>query len=433
MTFVSNPFLFTLGTCVALLSSASANWPEFRGPTQDGEAPEGANLPTTWSETENVTWKVPIHDKGWSTPVIWNDQVWLTTASEDGVHQFAICVDKLTGETRYDDELFYNREPRPLGNTRNTYASPSPTIEDGRVYVHFGSYGTACLDTNTGETIWRRTDLPCHHWRGPASSPIIYGGLLILTYDGADFQYVAALDKATGETVWRTERSTEFGDIQPDGSIAADGDWRKAYNTPVLIDFDGTTHLISPGAKATWALNPNDGSEIWSLHYDEHSSASRPVFDHDLGLMFINTGYGKSKVLAVELDAEATGEISESHVVWEEPKRMPNRCSPILHDGRYYVISDQGVATSLDAKTGEEIWSERISEIPFSASILLSGDLLYFFDEGGKGIVIRAADEFEIVAENTLDEGMFSSPAVDGDSLYLRTVSHLYRIDTKAQ
>ncbi len=427
------PLSFSRASCAVLLAlpatALTGNWPDFRGPNQDGHAHAEASLPTTWSESENVTWKTAIHGNAWSTPAIWGDQIWLTTATEDGKRQSVLCLDRTTGEILLDRLLFENAEPRPLGNTRNTYASPSPVIEEGRVYVHFGSYGTACLDTKSFETLWTRRDLPCHHWRGPASSPVLFRDLLILTFDGADHQYLAALDAKTGETRWRRERSTNFDDLTPEGVPARDGDYRKAFNTPIVVELGGRPVLLSPGAKAAWAYDPVSGDEIWSCHWKEHSTASRTVYSPELGLAYFNTGYGKSELWAVKLDPEASGEISSSHVAWKATKRMPNRCSPLLSSGRLYALSDQGVATCLDAATGEEIWSARVSEFPFSASLFIAGGHLYFCDELGTTTVVRDAPTYQPVAVNRLDTGMFASPATDGRSLFLRTTTHLYRID----
>lgn len=414
------------------LAAAHGDWPEFRGPYQNGQAPRDSAPPVTWSEQTNVAWKTPIHGKGWSTPVVLGNQVWLTTATPDGKEQFGICIDKATGKILFDQLLFTNAEPKPLGNDRNTYASPSPVIEAGRVYLHFGSYGTACLDTATFKVLWSTRAYPCDHWRGPASSPILHGDLLILTFDGADLQYLVALNKITGAEVWKRTRSTRYNDLdEATGKPTREGDYRKAFNTPLVVNWKGTTQMISPGAKAAWAYDPATGAELWSVHWEEHSSASRTVFSPELGLLFLNTGYGKSQLWAVRLDPAVRGEIPASQIAWKEPKRMPNRCSPIVHDGLLYVLSDQGVASCLDAATGAEVWSERISEIPFSSSLLLAGGHLYYFDEAGKAIVLRPGRTFQKVAENKLDGGFFASPAVDGNALILRSVTHLYKIAAK--
>jgi outer membrane protein assembly factor BamB len=422
-TPVNHPLLLA-----ALLTgpALAADWPDFRGPTSDGQAPAGSKLPVSWSETEHVAWKTAIPGKGWSTPVIWGEQLWLTTATEDGKEQSVLCLERLTGKILHQELLFRNPAPAPLGNDRNTYASPSPVIEEGRVYLHFGSYGTACLDTKTFATLWSRRDLPCDHYRGPASSPVLHGNLLILTFDGADRQYLEALDKATGKTVWHRQRGTNYGDLTPDGTPERDGDMRKAFNTPVFVRGEGFVWMISPGAKAAWAYDPLTGNEIWSVHWKEHSSASRTLFDRDR--IYLNTGYGKSELWALRLDPQAKGELSASHVVWKNAKRMPNRCSPVIVGDRLYALSDQGVLSCLNRATGEEIWAERISEMPFSASLLAAGDLVYLFDEGGKGLVIRDGTTFRKVGENRLAAGLFASPATDGTALYLRTTTHVYRI-----
>ena len=421
---VKSPLLLLAALCTS--SALAGNWPDFRGPTLDGQAPPGTKLPTTWSETEHVSWKTAIPGKGWCTPVIWGDQLWLTTATPDGKEQSVYCLDRLTGRILHEQLLFENAVPAPLGNDRNTYASPSPVIEEGRVYLHFGSYGTACLDTKTFATVWTRRDLPCDHYRGPASSPVLWGDLLILTFDGADHQYLEGLDKATGKTVWHRQRSTNYGDLTAAGVPERDGDMRKAFNTPVFLKGDGFTWMISPGAKAAWAYDPMTGNEIWSVHWKEHSSASRTIFDNER--IYLNTGYGKSELWALRIDPQAKGELSGSHVVWKNAKRMPNRCSPVLAGDYLFGVSDQGVLSCLDKRTGAEVWAERISEIPFSASILEANGLLYLFDEAGKGIVVRPGATFERVAENKLDTGLFASPVTDGSALYLRTTTHVYRV-----
>ncbi|MHC4271612.1 MAG: PQQ-binding-like beta-propeller repeat protein, partial [Planctomycetota bacterium] len=180
--------------------SGAENWPEFRGPNKDGHS-KATELPLTWSETENIKWKVPMHGRGWSTPVVWGEKIWMTTAGEKGEQMFAVCVSLNTGEVLHDIKIFDNENP-PGISSMNSYASPSPLIEEGRVYVHFGTFGTACLDTTTAEVLWQRRDLNCDHEEGPGSSPVMFGELMILTLDGGDVQYLAALNKNTGETVW---------------------------------------------------------------------------------------------------------------------------------------------------------------------------------------------------------------------------------------
>ena len=252
-----------------------ADWPEFRGPTGDGhvsaQGSQPIGLPLHWSETNNVKWKTEIPDRGWSTPVVMGGQVWLTTATENGHDFFAICVNADTGQIRFNQKLFHCDSPEPLGNNVNSYATPSPVIEPGRVYVHFGSYGTACLDTATASILWKRDDLRCRHYRGPSSSPVLFGNLLILTFDGADLQYLVALDKKTGQTVWKTDRSITWNDENDPGQMAKDGDRRKAHSTPLLINADGKPQLLSSGAKAAYGYDPLTGHELWRVHYYDWS------------------------------------------------------------------------------------------------------------------------------------------------------------------
>ena len=228
--------------CFCAHASAKANWPEYRGPHGNGHAPE-ANLPVSLDESK-VKWKTPIHGKGWSSPVVWGDQIWLTTATDDGTEMFVICVDRDSGNIVHDILVKENSDPR-FCHPMNSYATPTPVIEEGRVYVHFGSYLTACIDTKSAEFIWKREDLECDHYRGPASSPILYDGKLFVAYDGYDLQYVVAIDKNTGETVWKKDRDIDYG--------TDNGDRMKAYCTAHVINVDGKDQLIYPSAVATIA------------------------------------------------------------------------------------------------------------------------------------------------------------------------------------
>jgi len=266
------------------LQAAPTDWPEFRGPEGNGHvAPAGdkqsVGLPLHWSETENVKWKIEIPDRGWSTPVVMNGQIWLTTATVDGHDFFAICVEADSGKIRYNEKLFHSDHPEPLGNNVNAYATPSPVIEPGRVYVHFGSYGTACLETESGKVLWQRDDLRCRHYRGPSSSPVLFGDLLILTFDGADLQYLVGLDKKTGKTVWKTDRSVEWNDADVPGQMARDGDLRKAHSTPLIVKDNDKPQLLSTGAKAAYGYDPLTGKEIWRVRFPAWSAAPRPVLN----------------------------------------------------------------------------------------------------------------------------------------------------------
>jgi len=399
----------------AAAAVADQPWPQFLGPAANGSCRQ-ADLPLDWSETKNVCWKTAIHDRGHSSPVVWEKQIWLTTATEDGKRLFAVCVDRDSGRIVHDISVFEVDDPKPIAEL-NTYASPTAVVEAGRVYVHFGTYGTACLDTATGKTLWSRRDLHCDHFRGPGSSAFVYKDLLILTFDGIDVQFLAALDKWTGATVWKTDRSTDYH--------SAEGDNRKAYCTPIVIDAGGP-QLVSCGAYAAEAYVPETGREIWKVAYPGgFSNVSRPLFDR--GTLLLNTGFGRPEIWAVRPDGR--GDVSQSHIVWKsKAKNLPAKPSSVLAGDLLFCVNDNGFATCLEAKTGKTVWQERIHGF-FSASPLAAPGRIYFFDQDGKTTVIAPQRKLKVLAVNQLGDGFMASPAVAGKALILRTKTHLYRIE----
>lgn len=402
-----------------------AQWPEFRGPNADGTV-DSKGLPTEWSAEKNVTWKKEIPGLGWSTPVISEGKIWLTTATENGREMSVLCFDEKSGEVLLDRVFVTNDNPEPLANNMNTYASSTGVVEPGRVYLHFGAYGTFCLDTETFEILWQRRDLTCSHWRGPASSLAKWDDKIILTMEGADQQYFVALNCETGETLWRRDRGTNFDD-ETDGVPANSGDMRKAYSTPIFVKVGGTVQMISNGAKAAWAYDVETGEEIWNVHYPTHSPSSRTVYSAETNMVYINTGLGKAEIWAVKLDPEARGDISESHVAWKIFQRTPKRMSPVISNGLLFMANG-GVLSAVDIKTGDIAWAERGGG-EYSASSIAANGLVYHFDEEGLCTVLKASENFEVVSENRLEGGFMASPAVSGDALILRTKTHLYRVE----
>lgn len=429
-----------------MLQGADTNWPQFRGPEGDGMTTSKA-LPLEWSETKNVAWKTPIHGRGWSSPVIWGDQIWLTTATEDGRELSVLCVDRETGKILRDEVLFTVDQPQ-FAHRFNSHASPTPALEEGRAYVTFGASGTACIDTHSGKVLWERKDLECNHFRGAGSSPILDDRNLYLNFDGSDFQFVIALDKSTGKTVWKTDRGIDFKDLGADGKPEADGDWRKAYGTCQLAEFNGKRQLISQGAKALYGYDPETGRELWRVEErTSHSAGTRPVIGH--GLVFVPTGWSTGQVIAVRpggdvqgsisvLDAnaedeglaEAEGAENGPSIVWKTRRSVPKKPSLQLVGDLLFGIDDNGIATCWDAKSGAVYWNERIGG-NYSASPVATKDRIYFFSEEGKTVVIEASRTFRKLGEGTLDDGFMASPAVTGDAFILRTRSHLYRIETR--
>ncbi len=402
---------------------AAENWPQFRGPDGDGHS-DSTGLPVKFGENENVKWKTAIHGRGWSSPVIWGSQIWVTTATEDGTELSALCLDKETGKVLRDEVLFRVADPQ-FCHKFNSYASPTPVIEEGRIYVTFGSPGTACLDTKTGQKLWERTDFVCNHYRGAGSSPIVFENLLIMNFDGSDFQFVVALDKATGQTVWKSDRSVDYQDLDKDGKPEAEGDFRKAFSTPTIIEQNGKPVLLSSGAKAHYAYDPRTGKELWRVEERaQHSASTRPVAAN--GIAYFPTGFGKGQLLAVKLGG--SGVLDDSHLAWRLKRSVPNKPSVTVVGDLLFMIDDGGIASCLEAKTGEPVWSHRVSG-NYSASPLYAEGRIYVLSEEGKVGVFKAGREFELLAENQFDDGFMSSPAVSGRALYLRTKSHLYRVE----
>ncbi len=412
------------------VSLAQGGWPQFRGPMGNGLASDPGQtqplgLPVRWSETENVKWKTAIPHKGWSTPVVMDGQVWLTTATTDGHDFFAICVDAETGEIRFNERLFHADNPEPLGNPMNCYASPSPVIEPGRVYISFGSYGTACLDAKAFKVLWTRTDLPCRHYRGPGSSPILFENLLVLTMDGVDVQYLVALDKATGRTVWKTDRTANWDDLDEDGKPRDEGDLRKAYGTPIVVDVNGTRQMLTVGARAVYGYDPTDGRELWKVQNPGFSGAASPVYGQ--GLAYMVTGFGKTELLAIRPDGR--GDVTDTHVAWKTGNQVPQTPSPVLVGDLFFMINDTGTVTCLEAATGQQVWRQRIRG-NFAASLLYADGHIYCFNQEGRTTVFNAAREYQALSTNVLDAGFMASAAVWGKSLILRTKEHLYRIES---
>jgi outer membrane protein assembly factor BamB len=412
--------------CVALFvcagaSAAEDRWTEFRGPEGTGHS-NSTGLPREWSDAKNVAWKARIHGRGWSSPVVLGKQVWLTTATPEGHELSVLAFDRDDGRTLFDVRVFHVDRPE---DTRqyNSFASPTPVIEEGRVYVHFGSYGTAALDTRTGKVLWERRDLPCNHWRGPASSPILYGDLLVVHFDGFDLQYAVALDKKTGRTVWRADRKHDFG--------TDDGDQKKGYATPVVIQASGRAQLISPAAKAVLSLDPLTGRELWRVRYPQHSAAARPLFAH--GLVYVASGRGKAELLAIRPDGQ--GDVTDTHVAWKALRGIGASPSPVLVGEHIYSVSDKaGVVTCLDARTGAEVWQRRVGGGAHSASPLFADGALYFFAEDGSAVALAPGSESRELGRAVLGEGgVMATPAIAGQAIFLRTESHLYRLEKRVQ
>lgn len=402
----------TLAITLLLFSSAAMadNWPEYRGPMGNGHAAK-TSLPVKIDDSV-VKWKTEIHGKGWSSPIVWENQVWLTTATEDGTKMSVICVDRKTGDIVHDKVLVENESP-DFCHGMNSYATPTPVIEAGRIYVHFGRYLTACLDTKTCEFIWKRTDLKCDHHRGPASSPILHDGKLFVAYDGFDVQYVVALDKATGDTVWRKKREIDYG--------TDNGDRMKAYCTAHVITVNGKDQLVYPSAVATIAYDPDNGDQLWIVYHDGMNASARPLFGN--GLVFITNGMGA--MVAVRPDG--SGDVTGTHIAWSGSKGVAKKSSQLLVDGLFYMNSDDGVVSCRKPETGDLIWQRRAGG-QFAASPVYADGRIYLFSTEGTVLTIKPGEEYTQLAETKLGDGFMASPAVVREGMILRSKTHLYLV-----
>ncbi len=393
----------------------AADWPQFRGPAGNGHA-VSQKLPLTWNETTNVAWKAEIPGKGWSSPSLASGRLYLTTAvpansEENGPQDLAVLsVDAITGQLLWHAKVL----EQPAGkkkHSKNSHASPTPLVENGRIYVHFGPQGTACLDLE-GNLVWKDETHRYEPVHGNGGSPILVDGLLIFSCDGASDPIIVALDAATGRERWRFERSSDSKN-------------KFSFSTPTLIEVGGQKQLISPGSGVVNALDPATGHEIWQVRYgDGYSVIPKPVFGH--GLLFIATGYNKPIVMAIRPEG-ARGDATDSNVVWTTDKAAPHTPSLLLVGDELYMVSDKGIATCLDARTGEQHWQERLGG-GFSASPLFADGKIYLQSEEGPATVLAPGKSFTKLADTGFKERTLASYAVGDNCLFIRTESNLYRV-----
>ncbi|GMQ80466.1 MAG: PQQ-binding-like beta-propeller repeat protein [Planctomycetia bacterium] len=420
-------------------AQAADAWPQFRGPGGQGHA-ASARAPLAWSETDGVAWQVPIPGRGWSSPVVLGKEVWMTTAVTragtdlerkavkvdpaatdqplsivSSVSLRAICVDRGTGKIRHDIELLHVDRPEPV-HAVNSYASPTPVVELGRIYCHFGAFGTVCLDTVSGSRILWKARFPLKHFVGPGSSPVLVDDLLVLTCDGVDRQYIVAVDKRTGEVVWRKDRPP---------IRAQNPNLRKSFCTPLAIRTAAGRQIVIPGAQWVVAYEPRTGEEIWRFdHGSGFSIVPRPVFD---GVrIYFCTGFMQPRLLAIRPDG--TGDLAQTDVVWEERKQIPKVPSPVLVENRLYVVSDSGIAHALDTATGAVVWRHRIPG-NYAASLLYAAGRIFAFDRDGVTTVFAHGDAYQELARNRLAGRIMATPAIVDGVMFLRTDTHLYRIE----
>ena len=405
----------TLLLVIALAGLAAAqDWPQFRGPDGQGHSDVKA-LPLKWSDgAENVKWKTAIDGLGWSSPVVSEGKIWLTTATDDGKSLRVVSLDAATGKELKNVEVFHVDAPPKIHN-KNSHASPTPIVEKDRVYVHFGTNGTACLSTE-GKPVWKQA-IKYSMVHGSGGSPALVGDVLIFSCDGVDAQMVVALDKKSGAIKWKTPRES----LQIPKKFA--------FSTPLAIDVKGVKQAVCPGAGAVTSYDPASGQPIWTAKYGTgYSNVPRPVFGH--GLLFVSSGFDSPTLLAIKPDGR--GDVTDTHVAWKMTKGAPLSPSPVLVGDELYLVDDRGTASCVDAVSGKVHWQERIGG-NFSASPVHAAGQIYFLDENGATTVVKADKTFAKLSKNDLKGRTLASPAPIEGALFLRTDTQLFRIEAEAK
>ncbi len=397
-------------------AAAAEPWWQFRGPEGQGHAPHARGLPTEWDPQKNVVWESAIEGKGWSSPVCWNDRIYLTSAVEaqDGgdekLELRALCLDAKSGQTLWTTTVFErDASDIPPIHDKNSHASPTPLVDGEQLYVHFGHHGTACLDLD-GHVIWRNTvSYPPVH--GSGASPALFGPLLIFSCDGAEDPFVVALERMSGEVRWKSPRSVKT-------------DKPFSFSTPLVVRVNGKEQLVIPGSAAVYAYDPLNGDEIWHVRYgDGYSVIPRPVYAH--GLVFICSGYNRPSLLAIRPDG--VGDVTDTHVAWSLDRGVPHTPSLLVVGDELYMVADNGVASCLDARTGRRHWQQRLDG-NFSASPLYADGKIFFQSEEGVGYVVEPSTSFKLLGKNDLKQRTLASYAVIEDALLIRTAERLYCI-----
>lgn len=412
---ITRPLLLlaALANAINLSANGMEDWPEFRGPTAQGIS-NARNVPLHWSATSNVVWQTAIPGEGWSSPALVKGKIYLTTAVTDSTNTSlrALCVNAQDGRIQWNVEVFQpDSAAAQVMHKKNSLASPTPIVRDDRIYVHFGHLGTAALD-RAGKILWRQTTLNYSPMHGNGGSPALVGDALVFSCDGETDPFVVALNAKDGQVRWKTSRNSTAARMF-------------SFSTPLAIEVDGGTQIISPTSGFVAGYDPQDGREIWRVRYPEgFSIVTRPVFAH--GLLFISSSYLKPVLYAIK-PAGAKGDVTETHLVWKHDKGVPNTPSPLVVGDEIYFVSDSGIATCLDARTGNLHWSERLGG-GFSASPVLAEGRIYFQNEEGIGTMLKAGKTFAVLAKNDLGERTLASPAVTDNAIFLRSKSHLWRI-----
>ncbi len=407
----------------ALLFSAlvsADDWPQFRGPDQ-GRTPE-TNLPVSWSATENVRWKTPLPGPGHSSPIIWGDRIFLTAFKPKSTGMMArlmsrlgspagqllvLSLDKQSGRILWEREVVVD-SIAAVHNT-NAPASPTPVTDGELVYVYFGQKGLTAFDFD-GNVVWEK-DLGTfpNEW-GFASSPVLHGDQLILVSDSDAEDFVLAVHKRTGEEIWRTSRN---------GAV-------RAWPVPVIWNVEGRDQIVVSGSGVVRAYDPENGRELWRVSGLTRWVAPTPVSAH--GLLYVVSG-GPGGSVGMAIRPGGRGDITNTHVAWRYDRATPYIPSPVVLGDHFYMVRSGGIMTCLNARTGEEVWQERLpARGDYYASLIAAEDKIYALSEDGEVTVVAAGPRYRVVARNSIGERTMATPAVSDGQLFIRTDETLFAI-----
>jgi hypothetical protein len=391
-----------------LAKPSPGDWPWWRGPGGDGVSQDRAAV-TEWGKAKNIVWKTAVPGRGHSSPVVWGDRVFLTTADDESQSQSVLAFDRGTGKPLWTTMAHKGGLMKKHG--KNSHASATSACDGERVYsvfIHSGALHVTATNLD-GKILWQSSAGAFRSEHGYGSSPVLHKSLVIVCGDNLSGCFIAALDRATGKIVWKTPRNTTGR--------------HGSYATPIVAKVAGRTQLLLHGMETVSSYDPDTGKLLWSCDGPTEVTACTVAFNDKL--IFASGGYPDKEILAIRPDG--AGDVTKSHVVWRSSKGVTYVPSPLYHDGHLYIVNDSGVASCFDAGTGEQLWQQRL-EGAFSASPVLAGGNIYVTNEAGKTFVFKAGRKFELVAQNDLGDGGFATLAIAGGQILLRTDHSLFCI-----
>jgi outer membrane protein assembly factor BamB len=400
------------GTVLLLMNAATAaaeEWPGWRGPRGDGTSLE-TDIPLRWSTTRNVIWRVPIPGKGHSSPIVWQDRIFLTTCLEDEQKRLLLCLSRSSGNILWRREVL--RLPLEQKHDLNSFASSTPVTDGRHIWVTFldvSQMRVACYDF-AGNRIWLHSPGEFHSKHGFCSSPVLYKDLLIINGDQDAEAWIVGLDKETGRERWRADRPNRT----------------RSYCTPLIVDTSGRNELVLSGSKCVASYDPDTGKQNWLIDGPTEQFVSSLVFGD--GVLFLTAGFPTYHLMGIR--PGGMGDVTRTHVLWHDTRAADYVPSPIAFDKYFYFVNDNGIAGCVVAQTGRRLWTERLGK-HHSASPVSAGGYLYFTDDAGTTHVLRAGPRFEQIGKNRLDDECYASPAIAHGQLFIRTLHYLTRIGAK--